>query len=82
MVFDSPVRNGVRRQSCTPRECMGGSQASREAAASSSEVKNLYHVRIIIDRTFWYALMLVCTLADVDTVGECCTEQHKKFTSI
>ena len=47
----------------------------REMAASSSKVKNLYHVRIIIARIFWYALMFVCTLADVDTVGECCTEQ-------
>ena len=81
MVFDSPARNGVRRQSCTPCERMGGSQASR-TAASSSEVKNLYRVRIIIARIFWYALMFVCTLADVDTVGECCTEQHKKLMSI
>ena len=32
--------------------------------------------------TFWYALMFVCTLADVDTVGECCTEQLKKLMSI
>ena len=54
----------------------------RETAASSSEVKNLYHDRIIIVRIFWYALMFVCTLADVDTVGECCTEQHKKLMSI
>ena len=54
----------------------------REMAESSSEVKKLYHVTIIIVRTFWYALMFVCTLADVDTVGECCTEQHKKLMSI
>ena len=53
-----------------------------EMAASSSEVKNLYHVRIIIVRTFWYSLMFVCTLADVNPVGECCTEQHKKLMSI
>ena len=54
----------------------------REMAASSKEVKNLYHVRIIIARIFWYALMFVCTLADVDTVGECCAEQHEKLMSI
>ena len=49
----------------------------REMAASSSEVKKLYHVRITIVRTFWYALMCVCSLADVDTVVERCVEQRK-----